>query len=515
MTSPFVTYLHDPEAASRPAFVFGDTTLTYGELATRAHHYARGLAASGVCPGDRVALMLPSCPQLVIALLAHLEFGFVHVPINTRYRGAEVAHILTDSGASALIAATDSEAAAVAAGLPNPPRLISPTSAPFAVPPPGQRSQPPQLEPASPDALGLIIYTSGTTGRSKGVMLSQRALAANVGATTGLWRFSKDDTLALALPLFHVHGLGLGVLGTMLHGMTSHVLARFSVEGVLAALRAGATIFMGVPTMHHRLLEHLDAHPADTDAFAGARLFTSGSAALPASDHERFETHTGTRILERYGMSETGFTLSNPYDGERRAGTVGFAVPGYEAELRGDDGRPLVPDATGAVGEPGEIWVRGNGLMDGYWQNPTATAASFDADGWFQTGDVATCDADGYFRIVGRKSVDIIKSGGFKLSAREIEDVLLGHPSVSEAAVVGVADPAWGERICAAIVRAPNASDTSDDELADALPPWVSERLASYKKPRAVIVLERLPKNALGKVQKHRLRPLFDVHQPG
>ncbi|TNF34587.1 MAG: hypothetical protein EP329_07085, partial [Deltaproteobacteria bacterium] len=410
------------------------------------------------------------------------------------YRDAEVRHILEDSGARLVLAPPDSEAAATArsigiavVGL-DAPELADDAGAPWAGPPP------------SPDALGLIVYTSGTTGRSKGVALSQRALAANVGATTGLWRFSPDDTLVLALPLFHVHGLGLGVLGTLLRRMRTLILPRFDAAAVVAAFRdQGATVFMGVPTMYRQLLDALAAAPADAAALSHGRLFTSGSAALPAADLEAFERLTGQRILERYGMTETGFVLSNPYAGERRAGTVGRPVAGYEARVVDEAGAPV------AVGAPGELEVRGDGLMEGYWRQPETTAASF-RDGWFRTGDVVTVDADGVYRIVGRSSVDIIKSGGFKISAREIEEVLAEDPRVAEVAVVGTPDPMWGELITAAVVLAPSAPPVSEADLLAELQALAAARLADYKKPRAVRVLPALPRNALGKVQKHRLR---------
>lgn len=485
------------------AFEVGDEALTYGELDRRSQEYAAGLTALGLVPGDRVAFFGGSTIALLTALTGHLRAGFVHVPINTRYRGAEISHILEDTDPAALVAERGSAAleAADALGSRAQRVIIGSTGgdgldfdALLAAHGAGASPAPP-----APDALAMLIYTSGTTGRSKGVELSHRALIANLGATTGLWRWTEADRLVLALPLFHVHGLGLGVLGTLLNCMTTRVLPRFSAADVVAAMAAGGTIFMGVPTMHNRLLAHLDGHPEDAAKLSNARLFTSGSAALPAAVHQRFEALTGTRILERYGMSETGFTLSNPYRGERRAGTVGFPVPGYEVELRGDDGGPVGP------GETGEIHVRGDGLLTRYWRRPDATAEAFTPDGFFRTGDVATRDDDGYFRIVGRKSVDVIKSGGFKLSAREIEEVLEAHADVAEAAVIGTPDPEWGEAICAAVVL----RETANAAVVQDLTGWVGERLAAYKRPRRVVAVPALPRNALGKLQKHRLKGLF------
>lgn len=475
MTSLFTGFEACPE---RVAFEAEGVGLTYGELDRRSRGWAAWLAGQGVRPGDRVAVLAESSLDLVVAIAGSLRSGVVHVPVNTRYREAELRHVVEDSGAKLLVTAEE---------LARRPRGDLPAPSP----------------PAR-DALAMLIYTSGTTGRAKGVALSHAALAANLGATTRLWRWTERDRLALALPLFHVHGLGLGVLGTLLQRMTAELHPRFEPAAVVDAFARGATIFMGVPTMYARLLAHLEAHPDDAAHLGRGRLFTSGSAALPAAHHEAFTARTGHRIVERYGMSETGFTLSNPHDGERRAGTVGRPVPGYEVRVVRDDGSDCDP------GEQGEIVVRGDGLLDAYWNLPEATAAAF-RDGWFLTGDVAVVESGGYHRIVGRRSVDILKSGGFKISAREIEDVLLDHPRVAEVAVIGLPDPEWGEAIAAGIVPIGPVPDA--EELRRELAAFVSARLADYKKPRRLLLLDELPRNALGKVQKHALR---DAHQsPG
>jgi acyl-CoA synthetase (AMP-forming)/AMP-acid ligase II len=349
----------------------------------------------------------------------------------------------------------------------------------------------------------MLIYTSGTTGPSKGVACSHGALLANIAATTSLWRWSEDDVLLLALPLFHIHGLGLGILGTLIHGMTTRIHPRFEAERLLHAFAEdGASIFMGVPTMYARLLAFLDKTPDKAKSLAHGRLFTSGSAALPASDWHAFERLTGHRIVERYGMSETGFTLSNPYDGTRQPGRVGKAVPGYEVRVVNETGE------LSKTGDIGEIIVRGNGMMQGYWKLPETTERSF-RDGWFLTGDLATVDVAGYHRIVGRKSVDIIKSGGFKISAREIEDVLAQHPQVAEVAIIGIPDPLWGEAIAAAVVLKENQQSPSEAMLLQALARYAVKHLAHYKKPRTLKILGELPRNALGKIQKHRLKDIF------
>jgi len=263
------------------------------------------------------------------------------------------------------------------------------------------------------------------------------------------------------------------------------------------AITNGATVFMGVPTMYARIIAYLQEENVGSAAFEHARLFTSGSAALPASAHATFHALTGHRILERYGMSETGFTLSNPFDGHRKAGSVGMPVPGYEVRIMDDNGMPCNP------GEAGEIWVKGNGIMRAYWGQPEVTAKAF-TDGWFRTGDVAYRDNEGYYHIQGRRSADIIKSGGFKISALEIENILLEHPAVVEAAVIGLPCPEWGERIVAALVL---DTDTTFD--ADVLRAFAKQRLAHFKSPRAFYPMKMLPRNALGKLQKHRLKAML------
>ena len=477
------------------------SVLTHGELFRRADRVAAGLRTRGVARGDRVAIWADPTPAFVVTLLAIYRCGAIAVPLNTRYRGAEARHVLEDSGASAIVhdrphALSEAGAEAIALRI----ALGAPAEGEHAfgaLAEDGTEITDPLPRDADP---ALIIYTSGTTGPSKGALLSHRAVVDNITALTEAWRWSSGDTLVLALPLFHVHGLCIGVHGALLHGLSTVLLPRFSPEGVVQAFREHAgTVFMGVPTMYVHLIEHLERHPENTDVLRAARLFTAGSAALAPAQLERFEALTGHRILERYGMTETLITLTNPYDGVRRPGAVGFPVPGCEIRVVDDDGREVTD------GTPGELLVRSNGIMDGYWGRPDATGAAF-SNGWFVTGDVVTRDADGAVRIVGRKSVDIIKSGGFKIAAREIEDVLHTHPRVREAAVVGVADARWGERICAAVVL----ESVSDDFDAEAeLTTLVADRLADYKKPRQILVLDSLPRNALGKVEKVRLRQAF------
>ena len=468
---------------ARVALHHGDVQWTFAELDAQMRAWAGTFVQAGLKAGDRVAALSPSSPHLVAAMLGAYAMGAVWVPINTRYRAGEIGHILDDASPSLLLCAP-SLAEALPSDVSMPVRDFTP--------PPAATSSLAALPDSHP---ALLIYTSGTTGRSKGATLSHGAVVAGIGALTDAWGWSANDVLSLQLPLFHVHGLCIGVHGCLLHGMTMRVHTKFSAPAVVGDVRDhGASVFMGVPTMYTRLLAHLDAAPQDAEALRSARLFTAGSAALPAADLEAFERHTGHRILERYGMSETLITFTNPLEGERRAGSVGREVPGVTSRVVDDAGAP-VPD-----GEIGELQVQAPALMRGYWNDPEATAASFDGP-WFKTGDVVVRDQDGYVRIVGRKSVDIIKSGGFKISAREIEEALLLHPAVAEVAVVGMPDPQWGERIEAVVVLGGSLADPTE-----ALSAHARTLLADYKTPRAVHVREGLPRNALGKLQKVALK---------
>ena len=491
-----------------PALLSEGRSYSFGDLDELSRRYAGGLSAMGIQPGDRVAVLTEPCPEAVIALLGHYRLGALHVPINTRYRAGEIAHILEDSGARAILVQSGTAAAAETARVPeaDPPRhriVIDPSGAASAS---GDirfdrllESEPLRSARPRDTDTAILIYTSGTTGPSKGVALSFQAIFENTLAVTGLWRFSSDDRIALALPLFHVHGLCLGIQGALLHGATMLLYEKFDARRIVDAFaREGATVFHGVPTMYVRLLEELARSSEAASVLSRGRLFTAGSAALSAEDFAVFESATGHRILERYGMSETLFTFSNPYE-DRRPGTVGVPVPGCDARIVDDAGREA------GEGEPGELLVRSNGMMTGYWNRAAETAAAF-RDGWFATGDVVQRGPDGYLTIVGRKSVDFIKSGGFKISSREIEDVLRRHEAVKEVAVVGVPDRVWGERIVAAVVVNPGARGVSEEELQRELSTFCARFLADYKRPREVRVCEDLPRNAMGKIQKLEIR---------
>ncbi|HEX8804459.1 MAG TPA: AMP-binding protein, partial [Acidimicrobiales bacterium] len=338
----------------------------------------------------------------------------------------------------------------------------------------------PPLDAAGPGDPALLPYTSGTTGTPKGALLSHGNLLASAEAVRLAWRWTADDRLVLCLPLFHVHGLGVGVHGTLLAGASAVLHERFDPEAVLAEAAGGeATLLFGVPTVYARLVEAPGA-----DRLQGLRLCVSGSAPLSAELHGRIRARAGQVVLERYGMTETVMLVSNPYDGERRPGTVGLPLPGVEVRL--DD-------------RSGEIEVRGPNVFGGYWRRPDADAAAFTGDGWFRTGDVGALDPDGYLRIVGRAK-ELIITGGFNVYPREVEDVLRAHPDVADAAVVGTPSAEWGETVTAYV----EAGEGLD---AEGLLAWAAGQLAPYKRPRRVHRVDALPRNPLGKVLRHRLRP--------
>ncbi|MFJ3324788.1 acyl-CoA synthetase [Streptomyces griseus] len=485
-------------AASREAVRFGDLSLTYGRLAGAAAALAARVADAG-----RVAVWATPTPETVIAVVAALRAGVPAVPLNPRTGERELAHILADSAPTAVLAGPDD---VLPSGLEKL-RRVTVDAREAAEGSEERAGVGAGLEGNAgvedPEAAALIVYTSGTTGPPKGAVLPRRAVAASLDALEDAWGWSGDDVLVHALPLFHVHGLILGVLGPLRRGGSLRHLGKFSAGGVARELGSGGTMLFGVPTMYHRLAEVLDA-PAGTaerDALAGAlasaRLLVSGSAALPVHDHERIAAATGRRVIERYGMTETLMNTGIRADGVPRPGTVGPPLAGVELRLVEEDDTVL--DAAGAIGE---IQVRGPNLFTGYLNRPDATAAAHTADGWFRTGDVGTVDADGYVAIVGRKATDLIKSGGYKIGAGEIENVLLAHPGVREAAVTGEEDADLGERVVAWVVAADPGAPPAAEELAD----HVAAQLAPHKRPRTVRYLDALPRNDLGKIMKRSLR---------
>ena len=465
---------------------------TYRRLRERAENFAGALAAWGLQPGERVALFLGNHPDFLAAYLGtHLVRGVV-VPVNTQYRKAELRHIFAD--AAVRVCLTDRNVRPELEGaredLHDLGTVVGMGEELEDFLGDASRSYEPEL-PGGED-LAVIAYTSGTTGRSKGAMLLHRNLVANAGAVCAAWRWTAEDVLLLALPLFHTHGLMVGAHGTFFMGSSAELHRKFDAAAAYDALLAGrVTMFFGVPTMYARLLREAEVREERPRPL---RLYVSGSAALSPQAFEQFEHLFGERILERYGMTETIMNLTNPYDGERKPGTVGMPFRGQEARVVDVRRREPVPS-----GEVGEIEVRGPHVFPGYWNQPDATGESFDEDGWFRTGDLGYVGEDGYFVISGRKK-ELIITGGYNVYPKEVEEVLEGCPGVAEVAVVGLPDPEFGEKVIAAVVR-------SDPALTEErLVGFCREGLAGYKKPRRVEFVGALPRNALGKVLKHEVR---------
>jgi fatty acid CoA ligase FadD36 len=417
-----------------------------------------------------VATCATASIDTIVAICAGLAAGVPVVPVPPDVGPVERAHILRDSGAVAMLGASPWE------DQPLPVVSLEPTASPLS-----------PAEP-SPDAVGLIMYTSGTTGLPKGALLSRRALAADLDALAEAWQWTAEDHLVHGLPLFHVHGLVLGVLGALRVGCR---LTHTGRPAPAAYAHAHGTLYFGVPTVWSRVVADASA----ARELAGARLLVSGSAPLPVSVFGRVAELTGHRPVERYGMTETLITVSTRAAGERRAGFVGRPLRGVETRLRAEDGSPVECDGVSI----GELQVRGATMFDGYLSGGRET--DFTLDGWFVTGDAATIGEDGFHRIVGRMSVDIIKSGGYKVGAGEVEAVLLDYPAVAEVAVVGMPDDDLGERIVAFVVAEPGVAGD-----AAAIGAYAAEHLTHHKRPREVRVVESLPRNAMGKVVKKTLR---------
>ncbi|GAA1361485.1 acyl-CoA synthetase [Streptomyces beijiangensis] len=467
--------------SARQALHFGDRSLSHAELASAAGTLAAELHGAG-----RVAVWATPTLETSVGVVAALLAGVPAVPLNPRIGGRELEHILSDSVPSLVLAAPGDEL---------PPALGALNRLDIDVRAPGKPLPLPDEPPA--EAPALVVYTSGTTGPPKGAVLPRRAITSTLDALAEAWQWTGDDVLVHALPLFHVHGLILGILGPLRRGGTVHHLGRFDTDAVARELAAHGTMFFGVPTMYHRIAEALPGDPALAKALSGARLLVSGSAALPVHDHERIAAATGRRVVERYGMTETLMNTSVRADGEPRPGTVGVPLDGVELRLVEESGEEI----TAYDGESvGEIQVRGPNLFTAYLNRPDATAAAFDGT-WFRTGDMATRDPDGYVRIVGRKATDLIKSGGYKIGAGEIENALLDHPAVREAAVTGEPDADLGERIIAWIVPADPHRPPTVEELAA----HVAQQLAPHKRPREVRLLDALPRNDMGKIMKRAL----------
>lgn len=453
----------------------GGERVSYGAMTERVDHIAAALAERGVAPGDRVVAQVEKSTDAVALYLACLRRGAVFVPLNTAYTSAEIEYFLGDADP------------AIAIGVASGVSLAELTRGD-----PGSGAAPADMNQSD---LAALLYTSGTTGRSKGAMLTRANLATNAITLAQAWHFTEHDVLLHALPIFHVHGLFVAINTVLAAGSSLLFLPKFDADEVVRLLPE-ATVMMGVPTFYTRLLQH---SAFTHDAAKSIRLFVSGSAPLLAETHREFRARTGHAILERYGMSETLMNTSNPYDGERIAGSVGPALPGVEVRIADpESGAPL--SEAEAVGM---IEVRGPNVFRGYWRMPDKTAAEFRADGFFITGDVGRLDRRGYLFIVGRAK-DLIISGGFNVYPVEVETELDALAGVAESAVIGVPHPDFGEGVTAVVV--PRAGAALDENVLRAA---LEQRLAKYKLPKRIVVVTEMPRNAMGKVQKAQLRATY------
>ncbi len=462
---------------------------SYGETFHNALRIAALLKSSGLEPGGRVAVQVHKSLRAIELYLGTVAAGGVFLPLNTAYTAAELEYFLGDATPSIVVVdpAREAEIAPIAGAA----QLLTLDASGGGSLSAGLTDEVITPEPRTGDDLAAILYTSGTTGRSKGAMLSHDNLYSNSETLRDYWRFTDRDVLIHALPIFHTHGLFVATNVALLAGATLHFLPGFDAEAIIAAMPS-STALMGVPTFYTRLL----ADPRlDRALTANMRLFVSGSAPLLVDTHEQWEARTGHRILERYGMTETNMNTSNPYDGERRAGTVGFALPGVEIRIMGADGP--VED-----GEIGVLEVRGPNVFKGYWQMPEKTAEELRPDGWFITGDLAMIDGKGYVSIVGRDK-DLIITGGFNVYPKEIESLIDDIPGVLESAVIGVPHPDFGEGVVAVVV--PEDESLEPETIAAA----ASKNLAKFKQPKQILMLPELPRNTMGKVQKKALRETY------
>ncbi|MFC7395843.1 malonyl-CoA synthase [Chelatococcus sp. GCM10030263] len=479
--------------------------IRYGDLVRETARLAVALVALGVQPGDRVAVQVEKSAEAILLYLATIRAGAIFLPLNTAYTLAELDYFLSDAEPSLVVcdpAKRDgiAELAARHGGvvetlgadgrgsLTDKAAAVSDEAARFTDVPRG------------PDDLGAILYTSGTTGRSKGAMLSHDNLLSNALTLVDYWRFTDKDVLLHALPIFHTHGLFVATNTLLAAGGAMIFLPKFDADQVMRHLPR-ATSMMGVPTFYVRLLQH---EGLTREATAHMRLFVSGSAPLLAETHREWHARTGHAILERYGMTETNMNTSNPYDGDRVAGTVGFPLPGVE--LRVADQQTAAPVGQGEIGI---IEVRGPNVFKGYWRNPEKTMEEFRADGFFITGDLGKIDERGYVHIVGRGK-DLIISGGFNVYPKEVEEAIDDLPGVVESAVIGVPHRDFGEGVVAVVVGKAGGL-VEPATIAAAL----SERLAKFKQPKRIYIVQELPRNTMGKVQKNILRQRFaDAFQP-
>ncbi|AHK46500.1 putative Malonyl CoA synthetase [Ensifer adhaerens OV14] len=480
--------------------VFIETTdgrrWTYGDALSLSGQIANAIDTLGVRPGDRVAVQLDKSPLALMLYLACVRCGAVYLPLNTAYTLAELEYFIGDAEPRLVVVSpkSKSDVSMVAQRYGAIVETLDVNGSGSLMELANDESVDFIDATRAPDDLAAILYTSGTTGRSKGAMLTHDNLLSNARALQQTWQVTAADRLIHALPIFHTHGLFVATNVTLISGASMFLLAKFDPDEILS-LMPKSTLMMGVPTFYVRLLQQ---DGLKRDAVAGIRLFISGSAPLLAETHAAFRQRTGQAILERYGMTETNMNTSNPYDGERRAGTVGLPLPGVSVRVTDPaNGHTL------GTGQTGMIEIKGPNVFKGYWRMPEKTAAEFTADGYFISGDLGKIDDEGYVHIVGR-SKDLVISGGYNIYPKEVESEIDLLEGVVESAVIGVPHPDFGEGVTALVVSQPGATLTEGDVLRA-----LQDRLAKYKQPKRVIFVEDLPRNTMGKVQKNLLRDQY------
>ena len=485
------------QGSSRPFLHLEDgTVLSYGAFLELAARIAHVLRDQGVEPGDRVAAQVKKSAEALALYAACIQAGSIFLPLNTAYTPNEVEYFVGNAEARLVVCDEAARAAIAPIAEKAGARLVTLNGDSSGTLTAEAANQPNRFDTVSRggDDLAAFLYTSGTTGRSKGAMLTQDNLLSNAKSLVEAWRFTKDDVLLHALPIFHTHGLFVAGNVSLLAGGSMIFLPSFKADQAIEWLPK-ATSMMGVPTFYTRLLDD----PRFTkDLAAHMRLFTSGSAPLLAETHIAFDERTGHRLLERYGMTETNMTTSNPYEGERRAGTVGFALPDVEIRVVDPETKKMLPD-----GEIGVLEVRGPNVFKGYWRMPEKTREEFREDGFFITGDVVTIDGDGYVQIVGRAK-DLIISGGFNIYPKEVELLLDEQEGVLESAVIGLPHPDFGEGVVGVVV--PKKGGIVEEEKLLAA---IHDKIARFKQPKRIFAIDELPRNTMGKVQKQALRERF------
>jgi malonyl-CoA/methylmalonyl-CoA synthetase len=497
MANPLFDKLFAPHIGSAAPFLFlpNGKRISYGDFLTKAAQFANVIRAAELEAGDRLAVQIEKSPEALAVYAACAIIGVIFLPLNTAYAPAEVSYFLSDSGARLFLCDPEKYDALTPTAQTSGASIMTLGSIGDGSFADAAKTMPAQFKVAqrSEDDLAAFLYTSGTTGRSKGAMLSQANLLSNANTLTQLWQFSERDTLLHALPIFHTHGLFVATNVTLLAGGAMMFLPKFDVDQVISDMTR-CTAMMGVPTFYTRLLEHPEF---DADLTQHIRLFISGSAPMLSETHTLFEARTGHKVLERYGMTETNMNTSNPYEGERRAGSVGFPLPGVELRITDPDNGLPVPH-----GEIGVIEVRGANVFKGYWNMPEKTAAELRPDGFFITGDLAQMDRDGYVTIVGRGK-DLIISGGFNIYPKEIEMILDDQTGVLESAVISVPHIDMGEAALAILVRKGDGPDVEN------IKSLMQRDVARFKHPRDYIIVDELPRNTMGKVQKNTMRDTF------